>query len=131
MYNFANFYFFGRWRPLAANQFLVFYGQTVGNMNKTNKTNMIKNIFVQCLNFYFFCRWCPLAANHFCVFYGQTVGDMNKSYKTDPLKLGSLYPMSTFSTSTLASSGGLDAPWLQRSPSCFSFRYLKGDLLVL
>ena len=30
---------------------------------------------------------------------GQTIRDMNKTHKTDPPKLGSLYPMSTFSTS--------------------------------
>ena len=37
--------------------------------------------------------------NQFFVFFSKTVSPTNKSYKTDPTTLGSLYPMSTFSTS--------------------------------
>ena len=46
---------FGRGRPLAANNFFMFYGQTVGDMNKTHNTNMIENNFVQFCKFLFFC----------------------------------------------------------------------------
>ena len=30
-----------------ANHFFVFYGQTVGDMNKTHNTNMIEDMFLQ------------------------------------------------------------------------------------
>ena len=46
------FIFFDRWRHLAVNHFFVFYGQTVGDMNKTHNTNMIENIFLQFWIFY-------------------------------------------------------------------------------
>ena len=57
------------------------YGQTVRVMNKTDKSNVIENIFLDLVVPIFFGRWRHLAANHFSVFYGQTVGVMNKSHK--------------------------------------------------
>ena len=56
------------WNEEVQNHSFADYGPNVPDMNKTDKSNVIENIFLDLLVPNFFGRWRHLAANHFFVF---------------------------------------------------------------